>query len=75
MGGQARARRPKLRVERRPFLASKAVIFGVNFTGPYILDVTLSLYSSGRHNPCLVIETDWTNSLLYYKNDTGVNVG
>ena len=39
MGGQARARRPKLRVERRPFLASKAVIFGVNFTGPYILDV------------------------------------
>ena len=38
-GGQAAARCPKLRVERRPFLAPKAVIFGVVFTGPYILDV------------------------------------
>ena len=27
-------------MERRPFLAPKAVIFGVDFTGPYILDVT-----------------------------------
>jgi hypothetical protein len=31
------ARRPKLRVDRQPFLASKAVIFGVNSTGPHIL--------------------------------------
>ena len=29
----------KLRVERRPFLAPEAVIFGVDFTGPYILCV------------------------------------
>ena len=27
-------------MERRPFLASKAVIFGVNLTGPHILYVT-----------------------------------
>lgn len=33
------ARCPKLRVERRPFLAPEAVIFGVVFTGPYILVV------------------------------------
>jgi hypothetical protein len=39
-GGQATARRPKLRVERRPFLAPEAVIVGVDFTGPYILVVT-----------------------------------
>ena len=39
VGGQAAARRPKLRVERRPFLTSKAVIFGVNSTGPHILGV------------------------------------
>lgn len=38
-GGQAATRRPKLRVERRPFLAPEAVIFGVDFTGPYILGV------------------------------------
>ena len=38
-GGQAAAGRPKLRVERRPFLAPEAVIFGVDFTGPYILGV------------------------------------
>ena len=37
--GQARACRPKLRVERRPFLASKAVIFGLNFTDLHILVV------------------------------------
>ena len=36
-GVQAAARCPKLRVERRPFLAPYAVIFGVVFTGPYIL--------------------------------------
>ena len=36
-GGQAAARCAKLRVERRPFLAPEAVIFGVVFTGPYIL--------------------------------------
>ncbi|KGO75061.1 hypothetical protein PITC_047440 [Penicillium italicum] len=38
-GGQATASRPKLRVERRPFLAPDVVIFGVDFTGPYILVV------------------------------------
>lgn len=38
-GGQAAAGRPKLRVERRPFLAPEAVIFGVDFTGPHILCV------------------------------------
>jgi hypothetical protein len=37
-GGQAAARRPKLRVERRPFLAPD-VIFGADLTGPYILVV------------------------------------
>lgn len=36
-GGQAAARCAKLRVERRPFLASNAVIFSVSFTGPNIL--------------------------------------
>jgi hypothetical protein len=30
---------PALQVERRPFLAPEAVIFGVIFTGPYILVV------------------------------------
>jgi hypothetical protein len=39
VGGQGAAGRPKLRVERQPFLASKAVIFGVNPTGPHILVV------------------------------------
>lgn len=39
MGGQAVAGCSKLRVERWPFLASKAVFFGVNFTGPQILVV------------------------------------
>jgi hypothetical protein len=38
-GGQAAARHPKLRVERRPFLAPDVVIFGADFTGPYILVV------------------------------------
>ena len=42
-GGQAAAGRPKLRVERRPFLAPEAVIFGVDFTGPYILGVIVSI--------------------------------
>jgi hypothetical protein len=42
-GGEAATRRPKLRVERRPFLAPEAVIFGVDFTGPYILVVILHL--------------------------------
>lgn len=41
MGGEAPARSLKLRVERRPFLASKTVIFGVDFTGPHILIVSL----------------------------------
>ena len=36
-------RGPKLRVERRPFLASKAAIFGVNFTGPHILVVIFTV--------------------------------
>ena len=27
------------RAVKRPFLAPEAVIFGVDFTGPYILDV------------------------------------
>ena len=36
-GGQAAARCAKLRVDRRLFLAPEAVIFGVVFTGPYIL--------------------------------------
>lgn len=39
LGSQAAARRPKLRVERRPFLAPEVVIFGRDFTGPYILVV------------------------------------
>ena len=43
-GGQAAARCAKLRVERRPFLAPEAVIFGVVFTGPYILLVIISLH-------------------------------
>lgn len=38
-GGHAAARRPKLLVERQPFLAPEAVIFGVDFTGPQILVV------------------------------------
>lgn len=38
-GGQAAARCPKLRVERRPFLVPEAAIFGIDFTGPYILVV------------------------------------
>ena len=46
VSGQAAARRPKLRVERRPFLASKAVIFGVNSTGPHILGVIVLPKSS-----------------------------
>jgi hypothetical protein len=45
-GGQATARRPMLRVERRPFLAPEVVIFGVDFTGPYILVVNQSDKSS-----------------------------
>jgi hypothetical protein len=45
VGGQGAAGRPKLRVERQPFLASKAVIFGVNPTGPHILVVMyISVY-------------------------------
>jgi hypothetical protein len=36
---KGRLGRPKLRVERELFLASKAVIFGVNPTGPHILFV------------------------------------
>lgn len=44
---QATSRRPKLRVERRPFLAPEVVIFGVDFTGPYILVVI----HSRRHYP------------------------
>ena len=43
VGGQALAQQPKLQVERRLFLASKVVIFGVNFTGPHILVVILTL--------------------------------
>lgn len=38
-GGQAAARCAKLRVERRPFLAPKAAIFGVDFKGPHVLYV------------------------------------
>jgi hypothetical protein len=34
---------PKLRVERQPFLASKVVLFGVIFTGPYVLYVIIIL--------------------------------
>jgi hypothetical protein len=30
-------------VERRPFLAPGAVIFGVDFTRPYILDVIMAM--------------------------------
>ena len=45
-GGQVVARYAKLRVERRPFLAPKAVIFGVVFTGPYILVGITMNYSS-----------------------------
>lgn len=37
--GRAAARRPKFRVERRSFLAPEVVIFGVDFTGPYIRHV------------------------------------
>jgi hypothetical protein len=40
-GGRAAARRPKFRMERRPFLAPEVVIFGVDFTGPYILVVKM----------------------------------
>ena len=36
---KGRLKRPKLQVEMQPFLASKAVIFGVNPTGPHILIV------------------------------------
>jgi hypothetical protein len=38
-GGQATARSPKFRVERRPLLAPEVFIFGVDFTGPYIVVV------------------------------------
>ena len=38
-GSQGAAGRLKLRVERRPLLALEAVMFGVDFTGPYILGV------------------------------------
>lgn len=48
VGGQGAAGRPKLRVKRQPFLASEAVIFGVNPTGPHILDViTVAIISQG----------------------------
>lgn len=33
---------PKLRVEKRPFLAPETVIFGVDFTGPHILVVIIA---------------------------------
>jgi hypothetical protein len=36
-GREAPARPPKLRVERRPFLAPKVAIFGVLFTGPQLV--------------------------------------
>lgn len=39
VGGEAPAHHPNLRVKRWPFLASKAVIFSINFTGPQILAV------------------------------------
>jgi hypothetical protein len=39
--GGAPALRPKLRVERQPFLAPEDVIFGVDFPGPQILVVKL----------------------------------
>lgn len=41
--GSAAALRPKLRLERQPFLAPEDVIFGVDFTGPHIL-VVISLF-------------------------------
>lgn len=39
VGGEAPAHHPKLQVKRWPFLASKAVIFSINSTGPQILAV------------------------------------
>ncbi|KAJ5888155.1 hypothetical protein N7495_008196 [Penicillium taxi] len=39
VGDQEASCRLKLRVERRPFLAPEAVIFGVIFTGPYSVPV------------------------------------
>jgi hypothetical protein len=56
-GGQAAAGRPKLRVERRPFLAPEAVIFGVDFTGPYILDVIFSLSIDGSREKLLCLDS------------------
>lgn len=40
LSAKAAARRGKIQVEMRPFMASVAVIFGVDFTGPHILVVT-----------------------------------
>lgn len=39
LSAKAAARRGKIQVEMRPFMASVAVIFGVDFTGPHILVV------------------------------------
>jgi hypothetical protein len=43
VGAQGVAERPKLRVEKKPFLASKAVIFSVNSAGPHIHIVTATI--------------------------------
>jgi hypothetical protein len=51
VGGQATARRPKLRLERRRFLAPEAVIFGANFTGPQILVVNTHLDNQCEFHP------------------------
>jgi hypothetical protein len=57
-GGQATARRQKVRVERRPFLAPEVVIFGVDFTGPYILVVII------QTDPTYVTSTSSTNHII-----------
>lgn len=54
MGGQGAAGRPKLRVERQPFLASKAVIFGLNPTGPHIIDVKGNESNAMKLNPVVI---------------------
>lgn len=57
-GGQAVARRPKLRVERRPFVAPEVVIFGRDFTGPYLLVVIQTSRCSTHRSRKVTLQDD-----------------
>lgn len=52
LSAKAAARRGKIQVEMRPFMASVAVIFGVDFTGPHILGV---IRACGMRRGCVGI--------------------